>query len=400
MKDISGLDIVCFTIGVEILKKMLIMAKSLGGGGSEVALIEFINHIDLKKYEPTLLLIDKDNEYKYRLNEKVKIEYLNFDSKFYKSLVSMYQLPGKVIKKAKINSFFNIYSLVAKHVNFNLSSLYDIAIDFYGYGSFTTAFIAKNINAKKKVTWVHDSQIPWLENVKGYLKFYDQIFCVSNSVKKVFDKKYPMFSDKTKVMLNFVDFNRIKSNAQRHTKVFDNACLNIVTVGRLNEAKGIDIAIKAANYLNKRALNFKWYIVGDGKEFHKLNRLIKKYELGNRFILLGYKSNPYLYMSECDLYVQPSRHEGFGLTVLEALFLKKVVLASNIPAFKEQIKNNVNGFLFNLDSQDLGETIMNVYNNKQMMDKVTNNNIHEWNKKMKTYNNQMSIIDSLIGESK
>lgn len=88
------------------MKKMLIMAKSLGGGGSEVALIEFINHIDLNKYEPTLLLMDKDDEYEYRLNKKIKIRYLDFDNKFYKSLVSMYQLPGKIIKKARINSFF------------------------------------------------------------------------------------------------------------------------------------------------------------------------------------------------------------------------------------------------------------------------------------------------------
>ena len=236
----------------------------------------------------------------------------------------MYQLPGKIIKKARINSFFDVYEFVSKHVHVDLSSLYDIALDFYGYGSFTTSYVAKHINAKKKATWIHDSQMPWLANVKKYLIYYDRIFCVSNSVKKAFDSKYKLFNNKSEVMFNFVDFNKIKLNTQNHKKIFNNNYLNILTVGRLTEQKGIDIAIKAANYLNKSSVNFKWYVIGDGKEYNKLSKLIRKYKLENHFKLLGYKRNPYMYMEECDLYVQPSRHEGFGLTVLEALFLKKL----------------------------------------------------------------------------
>lgn len=219
------------------MKKMLIMAKSFGGGGSEVALVEFINHIDLNKYEPTLLLMDRDNEYKYRLSKNIKIRYLNFDNNFFKSLVSMYKLPGKIIKKAKINSYVDIYSLVSRHVSADLDDLYDIALDFYGYGSFTTAFVAKHVNAKKKATWIHDSRMPWLKNVTNYLRYYDQIFCVSNSVKKVFDDKYSDFKDKSKVMLNFIDFNKIKLDARAKKNIFDSNYLNIVTVGRLAEQR-------------------------------------------------------------------------------------------------------------------------------------------------------------------
>lgn len=81
------------------MKKMLIFAKSLGGGGSETAMIEFINHLSSKKHDLSLLL-DKDDECKYRLNKKVKLNYIQFDNSFYHSLASMYSLPGKVIKKA------------------------------------------------------------------------------------------------------------------------------------------------------------------------------------------------------------------------------------------------------------------------------------------------------------
>lgn len=79
-------------------KKLLVIGKSLGGGGSEVTMIEFLNHINLLKYDVTLLLLDHDDEYKNRLKSKVKVEYINFDKKYYHRLVSMYSLVGKIIK--------------------------------------------------------------------------------------------------------------------------------------------------------------------------------------------------------------------------------------------------------------------------------------------------------------
>ena len=81
------------------MKELLIMAKSLGGGGSEVALIELINALPDELYNITLVLLDSDNEYAYRLKKKVNIVQLTFNSSFAKSLVSMYAFPAKVLKK-------------------------------------------------------------------------------------------------------------------------------------------------------------------------------------------------------------------------------------------------------------------------------------------------------------
>ena len=55
------------------MKELLIMAKSLGGGGSEVALIELINALPEELYNITLVLLDSDNEYAYRLKKKVNL---------------------------------------------------------------------------------------------------------------------------------------------------------------------------------------------------------------------------------------------------------------------------------------------------------------------------------------
>lgn len=115
------------------MKDLLIMAKSLGGGGSEVALIELINALPEAHYNITLVLLDSDNEYAYRLKKNVRIVQLTFDSSFAKSLVSMYAFPAKVLKKLSINSFIPYYDFVSNCVTNVFEKTYDIAIDFYGY---------------------------------------------------------------------------------------------------------------------------------------------------------------------------------------------------------------------------------------------------------------------------
>ena len=87
------------------MKELLIMAKSLGGGGSEVALIELINALPEELYNITLVLLDSDNEYAYRLKKNVNFVQLTFNSSFAKSLVSMYAFPAKVLINVDFPTF-------------------------------------------------------------------------------------------------------------------------------------------------------------------------------------------------------------------------------------------------------------------------------------------------------
>lgn len=83
---------------------------------------------------------------------------------------------------------------------------YDLAVDFYGYGSFTTAIVAKKIKTLKRATWI--------KNVEDYLRDYDKVFYVSKTIKNVFDNLYPQFNRKSEVFYNFVDINSILFKSQ------------------------------------------------------------------------------------------------------------------------------------------------------------------------------------------
>ena len=374
-------------------KKLLVIGKSLGGGGSEVTMIEFLNHINLLKYDVTLLLLDHDDEYKNRLKSKVKVEYINFDKKYYHRLVSMYSLVGKIIKKLKLNNSLNIYNFVVKHIRLSESVSYDIALDFYGYGSFTTEVLAKVINSKKKATWLHDAYMPWLKNTSDSLKYIDYVFCVSESVKKSFIKKYPKYKDNAKVLYNFIDKREIIKKANQEYDIeLERGILNILTVGRLTEQKGYDVAIQAAKYLMEKKINFKWYAIGDGKKRKELEKEIRKANLEKVFILLGRRDNPYIYMKNCDIYVQPSRHEGYCTTITEALTIDKVVIASNIPENQEQIINNKTGLLVDLDAQKIAKKIIKIKNDKKLRLGIEKRLMHIKNKS----NTNVDVVNTLF----
>lgn len=354
------------------MKKILMVAQTLSGGGTEVALVELINHLDTKKYEITLLLVDKDTSFIDRIKRKIKIKYLKFDDMFWHNLVSMNTMVGKAIKKANINNSLKIYDMALKHIYSSVfNKRYDLAIDFYGYGSFTTAIVADKVNASKKVTWLHDAKMSWIKNVEEYFDKYNKIFCVSKSVKASFDKLYPQIDNKSEVFYNLIDkTNIIRKSTEFVPHNFKKNKFNIVSVGRLTEQKGFDIALESAKILKNRGLNFQWFVVGEGRDRKKLEKKMRKLNLNNFFFFLGKRANPYPYIKNGNVFVLPSRHEGYGLAVLEARVLKKPVIVSNIPVYKEQIINNKNGLISELNAEDLSNKIMKLYYDSDLQEKI------------------------------
>lgn len=353
------------------MKELLIMGKSLGGGGSEVALIELINALPEDLYNITLVLLDSDNEYAYRLKKNVNIVQLTFNNSFAKSLVSMYSFPAKVLKKLSVNKWLPYYDCVMNSVKNEFNKTYDIAIDFYGYGSFITAFLARKIKAKRKATWLHDEKIYWLKSVEKYLPMYDKIFGVSQAVVDAFCRDYPSLKDMAAVFYNVIDINDIKDKSEEKPEfLFNRDNFNILTVGRLTEQKGYDIAICVASILAKRGINFTWYAIGSGRDKGKLKKLVATYNLKEQFIFLGRKDNPYPYMKNCDLYVQPSRHEGYGVAIVEARVLGLPIVVSNIQSNSEQIQDGINGYVTELSAEAMADKIEYLYSNPSQMEKT------------------------------
>ena len=333
--------------------------------GAKLVYIEVFDRIDKPTMTGKMVY-----EYAYRLKKKVNIVQLTFNCSFAKSLVSMYAFPAKVLKKLSVNSFIPYYDFISNCVTNVFEKTYDVAIDFYGYGSFVTAFLATKIQAKKKATWIHDEKPYWMKSVQKYLCEYDKIYGVSQAVVDAFCREYPHYKDKAAVFYNVIDIEEIKRKSEQDEVIPFKDSFNIVTVGRLTEQKGYDIAIKAASILKKRKINFVWYAIGGGRDEEKLKKLVEKCCLENQFVFLGRKRNPYPYMKHCDLYVQPSRHEGYVITLVEARALCLPILSSDIPSAREQIQDGINGYVAELSAEAIADKIEYLYNNPSQMEKT------------------------------
>lgn len=102
----------------------------------------------------------------------------------------------------------------------------------------------------------------------------------------------------------------------------------IVAVGRLAPQKGFDILVSAMARVRG---SWRLSIWGDGKDRPKLVRLIAGLGLQDRIHLPGYTSDPFQVMRDSSLFVMPSRHEGFGNVLVEALACQCQIVATDCP---------------------------------------------------------------------
>lgn len=340
-------------------KKILFVMDSLKIGGAEKSLITLLNMLDYNKYDVDLYLLEhtgefynmipkevnvlkEDNSYKIFASDRKK-SVINFISKrnFKNAIYSIGWLIGAMFSRNSKNNLYIGWRFISKIID-PIEKEYDVSIAFLERK--TVYFNVDKVKSKNKICFIHNdySKYPYNYNLdKKYFKYYKNIVTVSENCKNVLEKIFPEYSNKLVVIKNMISkkliFELSKEKIEKYS--INKNCTNIVSVGRLVEQKGFDIAVGICKKLLENGIDLNWYIIGEGCERKKLENLICKYKLENHFILVGSDSNPYKWIKMADIYVQPSRFEGYGITVAEAKALEKMIIASNIPEFEEQLKN-------------------------------------------------------------
>lgn len=187
---------------------------------------------------------------------------------------------------------------------------------------------------------------------------WDKIFAISNAVKEDIKQRYNR--DAT-IVYNGVkpDSFEKKQNISDSGKIF-----KIIQVGRLDHAvKGQDITINAVSRLREKygIDNVSVDFFGSGPSLEWLQELVKECNLENCISISGSVDREKLctILKEYDLLIQPSRNEGFGLTVVEGMAAKVPVLVSRNDGPIEVIDNGRYGAYFeNGDVDDCARRIM------------------------------------------
>jgi glycosyltransferase involved in cell wall biosynthesis len=126
----------------------------------------------------------------------------------------------------------------------------------------------------------------------------------------------------------------------------------IGTVGRLTPVKGHEVLLHAAGSLIRKWGNVKVLIVGDGPLKASLTQLIHDLRLEKEVVLAGQRDDVYDLVNCMDVFVLPSLHEGIPMVLLEALALKRPVVASRVGGIPEVVTHGVGGFLVSPGNAD------------------------------------------------
>lgn len=369
------------------MKKILFVCASLKVGGAEKSLVNLLNMIDYKKYSVELLLFQKQGGFYSQIPKEVRIVDCG------KQMRALYDKVPFSIDNFKLKCFKYISTAFAytksrrydiarahrwekfyKDLCEPLKEKYDVAIAFQS--GEPEYFVMDKVEASRKVVYFHTdiSNIKLDHDIESrYLEKFDRIISISNKCVQSITDEFPEFKSKTTCLENLSSFNFIKKMAgDEIPSEYDGAQkgLIILSVGRLVDIKGYDMAIDAANILEKHGIDFRWFFVGEGPERRKLERQIKRYKLEKRCHLIGLRSNPYPYMKFADVVVQSSRYEGKSVVIDEAKILEKLIVITDYASARDQICDGENGLITDMSGEGIAFGIERLYTDKKLVETI------------------------------
>lgn len=183
--------------------------------------------------------------------------------------------------------------------------------------------------------------------------------------------QFPEFKNKLYMIRDMIDYQLIVSMSSLLVPDFDINKFNILTVARLNKTqKGYDITLEACKILKEQNKEFHWYAIGEGSYKKEMEEYISENDLSAYFTFLGTTANPYPYFKHADLYVQTSRHEGYGLSIAEARLLNTPVVTTNYDTVLMQMKHEKNGLITDMDARAVANGILRFMEDKMLYSNV------------------------------
>lgn len=338
--------------------KVLFFIPSLGHGGAERVLVNLVNHMDKSKFDITVQTMFDVGIYKNHLDKNVK--YIG-GLKWY--------FPGNT-KVYKLLSPRQLYKLYIKNE-------YDIIVSYLEGPS--ARVISGCQDGTKLVSWIHIEQISDeyvtqvfrnMNEANSCYNKYDEIVCVSQTVKQDFQRV--MHVEKTPIVLyNTVETNVIRRKSLETVDdiIFSKDSINLCSVAKLMKTKGYDRLIPVCKRLIDDGLEIHLYLIGKGEEQEALTNQAAELGILDYITFVGFKSNPYKYVRNSDLYVCSSRREGFSTAVTEALVVGTPVVSTNCSGAIELLgENNEYGIVTENNKDALYEGIKEMLTGEKGLD--------------------------------
>ena len=303
--------------------KVLFLIQDLGRGGAEKVLVNLVNQMDKERFDISVQTLFDVGVNRESLNPEIC--YIpGYRNEFHGNSYLIKLLPP---------CFLYWYIIRDK---------YDCVIS-YLEGSPARIISGCNNPGIKKLAWIHTTFSKknycigfWNSHaaMRAYKKF-DRIVCVSNSVKDSFFSWYPI--DRVDTVYNTIDVDAIESMAKETIDdvEFDRKCINVISAGKIQKVKAFDRLAAIHKKLSDEGIPLHTYLLGTGEEEVALRKYVCQNGIDDSFTIIGFRSNPYKYMKNADLYICSSVREGFSTAITEALILGLPVVSTDCGGAKE-----------------------------------------------------------------
>lgn len=324
------------------MKRILFFLPNLNSGGVERVTLNILRLLDDNKFTKGIALVEKVGELVNLLPENVKM----FDLKCKRTRYAFFK-------------FFNCIRTFKPDIivsRTNRTNILALAISCFFNREIKILAIEPSM-PKSQFLNKHIPKYYYFLMRFFYRKAY-AIVAQSKEMKDEIVQYLKIKREKIRILHNPMDMNFIDKMVESEECPFDTNEINVVASGNLYRRKGFDILIKAFHKVIQNNNKFKLYILGkrmvDNEYESYLINLIKELGMEDYIELLGFKSNPYIYYKYADLFVLSSRWEGLPNVVLEALYLKTPVVATNCtPSLSTIIRSGENGFIIDVDDIDM-----------------------------------------------
>ena len=332
--------------------KILFLIHDLGPGGAEKVLVNLVNHMDPTQFDITVMTL-----FDVGVNKQFLAPHIHYRTCFKK----MFRGNSHVMKLLSPRQLHNLF----------IKEKYDIEISYLEGPSARIISGCPHADTKL-VTWIHCLAQRTGNVTLGFRSYkeaaavygcFDRVVCVSQTVEAAFRNVFPA-AENTTVLYNTNDSAAILRLAQESVDgVFQPHEFKLVGVGKLVPVKAFDRLIRIHAKLRKEGYPVHSYILGKGSLRPELEQLVKDLGVSDSFTFLGYQTNLYKYIANCDLFVCSSLSEGFSTAATEALIVGTPVCTVEVSGMKEMLgENNEYGIVTENNEEALYQGI------KQLLD--------------------------------
>lgn len=326
--------------------KVLHIINTMDLGGAESLLASQTNYFNKKKFEIHIGYLFGEGKQLNNVNNNTIVKDFSNNGVF--TFASIYKV-FKYIKEQKfdiVHSHLIHASLISRFLCFLFPKTIHI----------TTRHYASESKHKRLVNLLE----------RKTQKYSKKVICVSDFVQR-WVIKYGLPERKTYVIYNGVLLDKFKpSNVA--PKPF-----TIGFVGRFVKQKGIEVLIDSIKIVKKRIPEINLELIGYGELEPKLKQMVKKLNLEENIEFLGQIEAHKVpsYIDRWNFFVGPSRWEAFGIVFIEAMAMKKAVVASRVEAIPDVVTEGETGLLFEKEnSKELAEKICYLLENSDICKKM------------------------------